>query len=275
MRQDFRQAKPINFQQRPSGIVFYCFELYAIGLRRLATDGPSYELAQKQLAEAVAWMNEHPIKQAPGDWETFDIHTDMAGLPYLKFIFAREFSQYRQLSTTADEDLARISAWLFSRGDPPVSQLIPWEVMSWGMLSLAERLSPGFLARLVQPADSKGQFPGVASASTTAPNSSADGAIDGDRFGLRPGTFWKGADGAKTWWWQLRFAEPRPVGAILQVHGDQPSILSGAPSRYRWQSSLDGRTWQDLQQTESPPPGRHPPANAMVNAYSLPSANHS
>ena len=147
VRQDFRQAKPITFQQRPSGIIFYCFELYAIGLRRLAPDGPSYQLAQGQLAEAVAWMNEHPIKQAPGDWETFDIHTDMAGLPYLKFIFAREFPQYRQLSTTADQDLARISDWLFSRGDPPVSQLIPWEVMSWGMLSFAERLSPGVLFR--------------------------------------------------------------------------------------------------------------------------------
>jgi hypothetical protein len=40
------------------------------------------------------------------------------------------------------------------------------------------------------------------------------------------------------------------VGAILQVHGDQPSILSNAPRRYRWQASLDGRNWQDLQETE-------------------------
>ena len=147
VRQDFRQVSPINFQQRPSGIIFYCFELYAIGLQGLAPDDPSYRLAQEQLAEAVAWMKEHPIKQAPGDWETFDIHTDIAGLPYLKLIFARELSPYRQLSAAADEDLARISNWLFSRGDPPISRLIPWEVMSWGMLSFAERLSPGLLFR--------------------------------------------------------------------------------------------------------------------------------
>ena len=154
VRQDFRQAKPITFQQRPSGIIFYCFELYAIGLRRLAPDGPSYQLAQAQLAEAVAWMKEHPIKQASGDWETFDIHTDMAGLPYLKLVLARELPQYQQLSTAADEDLARISGWLFSRGDPPVSRLIPWEVMSWGMLSFAERWSPRLLLRTShQPAD--------------------------------------------------------------------------------------------------------------------------
>lgn len=90
----------------------------------------------------------------------------------------------------------------------------------------------------------------AASASTTASGSPASGAIDGNRFALQPGAFWKGASGEKTWWWQLRFSEPRPVGAILQVHGDQPSILSGAPSRYRWQASLDGQHWQDLSETE-------------------------
>ena len=146
-RQDFRQAKPITFQQRPTGIIFYCFEFYAIGLRRLTPGSPSYKLAQAQIAEAVAWMQAHPVKQAPGDWETFDLHTDMAGLPYLKCIFAREFSQYRQLRSAADEDLARTAAWLFSRGTPPVSQLIPWEVLSFGMLSFAERLSPALLFR--------------------------------------------------------------------------------------------------------------------------------
>ncbi len=90
----------------------------------------------------------------------------------------------------------------------------------------------------------------AASASTTASGSPASGAIDGNRFALQPGAFWKGAGGEKTWWWQLRFSEPRRVGAILQVHGDQPSILSGAPSRYRWQASLDGQHWQDLSETE-------------------------
>ena len=60
--------------------------------------------------------------------------------------------------------------------------------------------------------------PNEASASTTAPGASPSGAIDGDRFALKPGTFWKGAGAASTWWWQVRFAEPRLVGAILQVH---------------------------------------------------------
>ena len=167
VRQDFREVKPITFQQRPSGIIFYCSELYAIGLRHLTPDSPSRRLTQRQIAEAVAWMKEHPIKQVrftstqealvppsssavkqmPGDWEHFDIHTDMAGLPYLKLIFARELSQHQQLAITADEDLVRIARWLFSRGDPPISQLIPWEVMSWGMLSFAERSSPGLLFR--------------------------------------------------------------------------------------------------------------------------------
>jgi hypothetical protein len=91
---------------------------------------------------------------------------------------------------------------------------------------------------------------GEASASTMAAGSSPGRAIDGDRFALGPGMFWKGAAGHKSWWWQVRFAEPRSVGAILQVHGDRPNVLSDAPRRYRWQASLDGRTWQELQGTE-------------------------
>ncbi len=147
VRQDFRQAKPITFQQRPTGIIFYCFELYAVGLRHLTPGSPSYRLAEAQLADAVAWMKEHPVTQAPGGWEAFDLHTDMAGLPYLKYIFARKFPRYRLLRMAADQDLARVADWLFSRGDPPASRLIPWEVISFGMLSFSERLSPGQLYR--------------------------------------------------------------------------------------------------------------------------------
>ena len=148
VRQDFRQVKPINFQQRPSGIVFYCFEFYATGLRHLEPNSESYRLAKAQIAEAVQWMNEHPITQGPtGDWDQFDIHTDMAGLPYLKYSLARQLPEYRELAAAADRDLAATGAWLLRNGDPPVSRLIPWEVMSWGMLSYAEKLSPGALYR--------------------------------------------------------------------------------------------------------------------------------
>jgi len=87
------------------------------------------------------------------------------------------------------------------------------------------------------------------SASSTARGWSVGGPIDSDRFAVKPGNCWRGEAGAKVWWWQLRFTKPRVIGAILQVHGDQPSILANAPLHYVWQTSGNGRNWQDLKET--------------------------
>ena len=94
--------------------------------------------------------------------------------------------------------------------------------------------------------------PGEASASSTAAGSSPDGAIDGNRFSIEPRCSWRGSPNEKTWWWQIRFREPRAVAAILQINGDGPSVLSSAPKRYVWQSSPDGQRWHDLKETETP-----------------------
>ena len=40
--------------------------------------------------------------------------------------------------------------------------------------------------------------------------------------------------------------EPQPVRAILQINGDQPTVLANAPRDYVWQWSADGQTWNDL-----------------------------
>jgi len=90
-----------------------------------------------------------------------------------------------------------------------------------------------------------------ATASSTAERHSPAGAVDGERFSTAAGSIWKGAAGAKTWWWQVRFAEPRRVGAILQINGDHPRNFANAPRHYVWQWSRDGRTWHDLRETET------------------------
>jgi hypothetical protein len=88
-----------------------------------------------------------------------------------------------------------------------------------------------------------------ATASATAPGSSPAGALDGDRFATAPASAWHGPAGQRSWWWQVRFPEVRPVGAILQIHGDHPLCFRNAPRRYVWQASLDGTSWSDLPET--------------------------
>ena len=88
-----------------------------------------------------------------------------------------------------------------------------------------------------------------ASASSSQAQSSPAGALDRDRFGVGPAQIWRGNESERTWWWQCRWDEPRNVGAILQIVGDDPQLFQNAPRSFVWQASLDGRTWSDLDET--------------------------
>ncbi len=88
---------------------------------------------------------------------------------------------------------------------------------------------------------------GEATASGSSAGTSPAGAIDGDRFGLGPKSLWKGNRGPG--WWQVRFPEPRAVGAILQVHGDNEFLFRNAPRNYAWQWSSDGKAWHVIGET--------------------------
>lgn len=87
------------------------------------------------------------------------------------------------------------------------------------------------------------------SASSSAPEFEPSGAIDGDRFGVASGKLWKGRARQASWSWQVVFAQPREIGAILQVVGDHPLNLSNAPRTYVWQCSTDAKTWTELPST--------------------------
>ena len=76
-----------------------------------------------------------------------DGHTDMAGLPFLMYSFARQLPEHRGLTAEADRELRYIDRLILSKGELPLSQLNVWELVSWGMMSYAEKLSPGSLFR--------------------------------------------------------------------------------------------------------------------------------
>jgi len=145
--QDFREARPITFQQRPSGIIFYCFELYATGLRYLKPGSRQYERAIGQIDLALDWMAQNQKTRGANVPGYLVKNVDMAGLPYLMYAFARQLPQHRGLIGPADSELRYIGDLLLRDGTPNVSRLMVWEVMTWGMMSYAERLSPGAMHR--------------------------------------------------------------------------------------------------------------------------------
>ena len=93
--------------------------------------------------------------------------------------------------------------------------------------------------------DGAGEMP-IATASSSRLDSEATGACDGNRFSLGRHQAWRGEPGQDSWWWQIEFSTPRDIGAILQIQGDHPFVLTNAPANYRWQASEDGRRWHPL-----------------------------
>lgn len=147
LAQDFRELKPITFEQRPSGTIFYVFEFYAAGLKYLKPGTPRYEALLRQVDGALIWMaaNQKSRGAAVPDYTVKNV--DMAGLPYLMYIFARQLPQHCGETAAADAELRYIGRLLLGRGEPNVSRLMTWEVMTWGMMSYAERLMPGAMHR--------------------------------------------------------------------------------------------------------------------------------
>jgi len=76
-----------------------------------------------------------------------DGNADMAALPFLMYAFADQLPEYRDLGAEADRELRYLGGLLFDKGDPAVTHLVVWELVSWGMMSYAEKLSPGSLFR--------------------------------------------------------------------------------------------------------------------------------
>ena len=87
-------------------------------------------------------------------------------------------------------------------------------------------------------------------ASSSSEPSRPGGARDGERFSVEPGKLWRGLDGQTAWWWQLDLGSLRPIGAILQVHGDHAFVLQNAPCDYAWEASDDGQAWRTLAGTQ-------------------------
>jgi GMP synthase-like glutamine amidotransferase len=107
------------------------------------------------------------------------------------------------------------------------------------------------IALLALPAGTRplwaGSPPGEVTASGSAAGTAPAGAMDGRRFALAPASLWKGDK--PSCWWQIRFPEPRAVGAILQINGEDEHRLHNAPRNYAWQRSDDGQTWHTIPET--------------------------
>jgi hypothetical protein len=148
LRHDFRKSEPLGFKDGPAGVVFYTFEFYAAGLKRVERGSDRRKTAEEQIADALKWMAENQKgRGARTSLDYFGNDTYMAGMPYLMYAFARQLPDRRDLARAADQELDYITKLLFKDGDPAATRLAVWEPMSWTMMSYAEKLRPGAILR--------------------------------------------------------------------------------------------------------------------------------
>lgn len=142
-QQDFRQVGPITFQQAPASVMYYIFEFYGSALPYLRPATPQYAAALAQIELALDWMAKNQKTRAADVPDYLDRHAHRSGLPGLMYAFARHDPRFRYLEPLADKELRYIYELLYRPGSPNVSILYDWEVLTWGMLSYSEKLSPG------------------------------------------------------------------------------------------------------------------------------------
>ena len=147
-RHDLRKAEHISFEESAPGVVLYCGEFYAAALEVLGKKMLEHKEAVAQIEVALQWMTENQKgRGATTHWNYLNEATYMSGLPLLMYVFARALPDHQGLVPEADRELRYVADLLFKDGSPPVTQLTTWELMSWAMLSYAERLNPGSVFR--------------------------------------------------------------------------------------------------------------------------------
>ena len=147
-RHDFRKPQPPAFDALSPAVVFYSFESYATALPYLEPGSPRRQAAEAQTAEAFDWLAKN--QQGRGAKNALDYlgeATYMSGMPYIMYVLARDLPQYRDQAAEADRELRYVAGLLSRDGKPRVTRIQVWELMTWAMMSYAEKVSPGTLFR--------------------------------------------------------------------------------------------------------------------------------
>lgn len=148
---DFRRQDPPAWDVMGGmpGVVFYIGESHAIALAHHRGDVARRKAIVHQIDQMSQWMKDHQQgRGAKNDLNYRQDATYMAGLPYLMYVFARELPEHGDLVAGGDAELRFIQELVRQAGDPSISLVANWEVLTWSMVSYAERLQPGALFRL-------------------------------------------------------------------------------------------------------------------------------
>ena len=143
-RLEFSKVKHISFEDAAPSVIIYVFEAYAAAMPHLKPESKRRKEAEVQIAKALKWMAEN--QYAATGTDSWDYNSQwgskLGGLPFQMYVFARRLPDRVELIAAADEELRHAGSVVLADGDPPLSQLAAFSMMSY-----AEKVSPGTLYR--------------------------------------------------------------------------------------------------------------------------------
>jgi predicted neuraminidase len=139
-KMDFRKAEHIGFKEAAPAVVMYVFEAFSTGMAHLDLKSPLGKASVAHIRAALEWMRENQRGRGancPWDYSK-QWGCKLGGLPFHQYIYSRHLPDGAAVAAAADQELRYIASLVFAAGEPKLTQLV-----CFAMMSYAEKLSPG------------------------------------------------------------------------------------------------------------------------------------
>jgi hypothetical protein len=143
-RLDIAKAEHISFKEAAPTVLMYVFEAYSTAAPYLEPNSQRMKGALSQWDFALDWMVKNQgSRGVPATWNyQSQWGSKLGGLPFHMYVCARNVPGHEQLKQDADKELRWIGERVSKPGDPQLSQLSVFAMMSY-----AEQVQPGAIYR--------------------------------------------------------------------------------------------------------------------------------
>jgi hypothetical protein len=143
-RMDFQRTEHIGFKEAAPAVVMYVFEAFSAGMPYLDLKSPLGKASAAHIAGALMWMQDNQcsrVPKCPWDYNS-QWGCKLGGLPFHQYVDSRYLPDGAAIATAADRELDYIGRRVFAAGEPKLTQLV-----CFAMMSYAEKISPGAIYR--------------------------------------------------------------------------------------------------------------------------------
>jgi hypothetical protein len=140
----FERAEHIGFKEAAPAVIMYVFEAFSAGMPHIDLKSPHGKSSVAHINRALQWMRDNQcgrIAECPWDYAS-QWGCKLGGLPFHQYVYSRYLPDGAAIAAAADQELGYIGRRVFASGEPKLTQLV-----CFAMMSYAEKVSPGAIYR--------------------------------------------------------------------------------------------------------------------------------